>query len=111
MELEGCPRRRCTCTLIWQDLPGGPGRMLTRRPVVRHFHPFQYGAGSWTRKETVIARVEATSLGSDARFVVTNLSRPDKHLYERVYCARGKMENLIKNIKLYTRSDKTACHR
>ena len=83
----------------------------TSRPVVRRFHQFQYGAGSWARKETVIARVEATALGSDARFVVTNLPGRAKHLYERVYCARGKMENLIKDMKLYTRSDKTACHR
>ena len=82
-----------------------------RRPVVRRFHQFQYGAGSWARTETVIARIEATALGSDARFVVTNLPGRAKHLYERVYCTRGKMENLIKDMKLYTRSDKTACHR
>ena len=34
-----------------------------------------------------------------------------KVLYEKVYCARGCMENLIKDMKLYTRSDKTACSR
>ena len=81
------------------------------RPVVRRFHQFRYGAGSWAVEEKVIARIEATALGSDARFVVTNLPGRAKHLYERVYCARGKMENLIKDMKLYTRSDKTACHR
>ena len=32
-------------------------------------------------------------------------------LYEKVYCARGRKENLIKDIKLYTRSDRTSCHR
>jgi hypothetical protein len=32
-------------------------------------------------------------------------------LYEKVYCARGRMENLIKDMKLYTRSDRTSCHR
>ena len=42
---------------------------------------------------------------------VTNLSGRAKHLYEKVYCARGAMENLIKDIKRYTRSDKTACSR
>jgi len=50
-------------------------------------------------------------MGSDARFVVTNLSGRGKVLYEKVYCARGRMENLIKDMKLYTRSDKTACSR
>ena len=78
---------------------------------VRRFHTFTYGAGSWNQNEKVIARVEATAMGSDARFIVTNLEGRSKHLYEKVYCARGNMENLIKDIKLYTRSDKTACHR
>ena len=67
--------------------------------------------GSWAQKEKVIARVEATSLGTDVRYVVTNLTGRGKHLYEHVYCARGRMENLIKDMKLYTRSDKTACSR
>jgi hypothetical protein len=81
------------------------------RPKVRRFHQFQYAAGSWTHKEKVIARNEATALGTDTRYVVTNLEGRGKHLYEHVYCARGRMENLIKDMKLYTRSDKTACHR
>ena len=67
--------------------------------------------GSWSHNEKVIARVEATALGTDARFVVTNLPGRAKILYEKVYCARGRMENLIKDMKLYTRSDKTACSR
>ena len=78
---------------------------------VRRFHQFNYAAGSWSREEKVIARVEATSMGTDARFVVTNLSGRAKTLYEKAYCARGRMENLIKDMKLYTRSDKTACWR
>lgn len=78
---------------------------------VRRFHQFEYAAGSWSASEKVIARVEATALGTDARFIVTNLSGRGKILYEQVYCARGRMENLIKDLKLYTRSDKTACHR
>ena len=78
---------------------------------VRRFHTFTYKAGSWSHDEKVIARVEATAQGTDARFIVTNLAGRSKHLYEKIYCARGQMENLIKDIKLYTRSDKTACHR
>ena len=77
----------------------------------RRFHQFTYQAGSWSKAEKVIARVEATENGSDARFVVTNLAGRGKVLYEKVYCARGRMENMIKDMKLYTRSDKTACHR
>jgi hypothetical protein len=86
-------------------------RRKSSRPKVRRFHQFPYQAGSWAAAEKVIARVEATRNGSDARFVVTNLPGRAKVLYEKVYCARGRMENLIKDMKLYTRSDKTACSR
>jgi Transposase DDE domain group 1 len=86
-------------------------RWKPARPKVRRFHQFQYAAGTWSHKEKVIARNEATALGTDTRYVVTNLEGRGKHLYEHVYCARGRMENLIKDMKLYTRSDKTACHR
>jgi len=86
-------------------------RWKPSRAKVRRFHQFLYAAGSWSHNEKVIARVEATALGTDARFVVTNLPGRAKILYEKIYCARGRMENLIKDMKLYTRSDKTACSR
>ena len=82
-----------------------------RRPKVRRFHQFPHAAESWSRAEKVIARVEATPLGTDVRFIVTNLAGRGKTLYEKVYCARGQAENLIKDMKRYTRSDKTACTR
>jgi hypothetical protein len=78
---------------------------------VRRFHQLQYAADSWSRAEKVIARVEATVLGTDARFIVTNLPGRAKHLYEKLYCQRGRAENLIKDMKRDTRSDKTACSR
>jgi hypothetical protein len=86
-------------------------RRSARQPTVRRMHQIDYAAGSWAQKEKVIVRVEATELGTDARFVVTNLTGRGKHLYQHVYCARGRMENMIKDLKLNTRSDKTACTR
>lgn len=86
-------------------------RFQPSRDRVRRFHQFQYAAGSWSQEEKVIARIEATELGTDARFIVTNLMGRGKHLYEKVYCQRGVAENLIKDMKLSTRSDKTACSR
>ena len=50
-------------------------------------------------------------MGTVVRFVVTNLAGRAKHLYEKVYCARGNAKNLIKDFKRHTRADKTACHR
>jgi hypothetical protein len=86
-------------------------KLKPSRPKVRRFHQLTYAADSWSRPEKVIARVEATRLGKDTRFIVTNLPGRGKILYEKVCCARGTMENLIKDMKLYTRSDKTACTR
>ena len=78
---------------------------------VRRFFHTGYQAKSWSRQRSVTARVEATAKGCDVRFVVTNLSGRAKALYEKVYCARGRMENMIKDHKLYTKSDRTSCHR
>jgi Transposase DDE domain group 1 len=86
-------------------------KLKPSRPKVRRFHQFNYAADAWSKPRKVIARVEATKMGTDARFIVTNLPGRGKHLYEKVYCARGRMENLIKDWKLYTRADKTACTR
>jgi hypothetical protein len=57
----------------------------------------------------VIARVEASDRGTDSRFVVTNLAGAPRWLYEAVYCARGRAENLIKAHKLHLASDRTSC--
>jgi hypothetical protein len=86
-------------------------RALTGKETLRRFFQTGYQAKSWSRQRKVIARVEATSKGADIRFVVTNLSGRAKGLYARVYCARGRMENMIKDHKLYTKSDRTSCHR
>jgi len=86
-------------------------RCSCRQRKVRRFHQFAYAARSWSRNEKVIARIEATDMGSDARFIVTNLEGRGKTLYERVYCQRGAAENLIKDMKRTVRSDKTACWR
>ena len=86
-------------------------RARSRKDKVRRFFQTGYRAESWSRERTVIARVEATSKGSDIRFIVTNLPGRSKLLYEKIYCARGRMENMIKEHKLYTKSDRTSCHR
>ena len=76
---------------------------------VRRFADLRYAAATWRAERRVIARVEATARGADRRFVVTNLSGRSKHLYERVYCARGQAENLIKAHKRHLASDRTSC--
>jgi len=86
-------------------------RALAGKDKVRRFFQADYRAKSWSRERRIAARVEATSKGCDIRFIVTNLPGRAKPLYEKVYCARGRMENMIKDHKLYTQSDRTSCHR
>jgi hypothetical protein len=54
---------------------------------------------SWTSTRRVVAKAEYLDKGENPRFVVTSLSPeawPDQALYEKFYCARGEMENRIK---------------
>jgi hypothetical protein len=71
----------------------------------------RYPAESWTVRRHVIARVEAGPQGADSRFIVTNPPGLPKLLYEKLYCARGQAENLIKAHKLHLASDRTSCHK
>jgi hypothetical protein len=60
---------------------------------LRRYKEFLDGAASWSRVERIIARVEASTQGTDTRFVVTNLSGGSaRTLYERGYCQRGQAE-------------------
>lgn len=79
-------------------------------PALRRYAETTYAARSWTRKRRVAARIEASSLGLDIRFVVTNLAgRNAEYLYDTLYCARGQAENLIKRHKAQLASDRTSC--
>jgi hypothetical protein len=81
------------------------------RGKVRRFAQFHDAAGSWSRVERIIARVEAGAEGTDIRFIVTNLEGGRaKPLYERLYCARGQAENHIKAWKNHLAADRTSCH-
>ena len=81
------------------------------RGKVRRFMQFYDAAESWSRVERIIARVEAGPEGTDTRFIVTNLEGGRaKHLYERLYCARGQAENHIKSWKNHLAADRTSCH-
>ena len=77
----------------------------------RRFAELAYGARSWDRQRRGIARIEHGPKGANPRFVVTNLAGDGRDLYERLYCARGEMENRIKEQQLQLFADRTSCHR
>jgi hypothetical protein len=81
-----------------------PGQKL------RRFKTFFYAARSWSKTRRVIARVEVSPNGRDTRYIVTNLEGGrGKHLYEKLYSARGQAENHIKAWKTHLASDRTSC--
>jgi hypothetical protein len=85
-------------------------RALDDKDGVRGYAETRHRAKSWDRERRAIARIEATRLGLDIRFVVTNLDHGSPEwLYDSVYCARGQAENLIKLHKTQLASDRTSC--
>lgn len=85
----------------WRD-DAATRRVLADNEKVRRFFWTNFSAKSWRRDRNIIARGEATTLSSGVCFIVTNIpSSKAKHLYEKIYCALGRMENLIKEHKLF----------
>ena len=75
-----------------QNTTGKPARVFTE-------FPYQTTTGSWSRARRVVAKAEQLEGKEKPRFVVTNLGAdewPARGLYEKLYCARGEMENRIK---------------
>ena len=80
-------------------------------PVLRHYTETCYAAKSWGGTDRrVVARIEASTMGLDIRFVVTSLKDGSaEYIYDTLYCARGQAENLIKLHKTQLKSDRTSC--
>ena len=80
--------------------------------AARRFKDFAWTTrGSWSRERRVVAKAEHTRQGPNPRFVVTSLTAQDydaRALYEDVYCARGEMENRIKEQQLDLFADRTS---
>lgn len=97
---------------------------LTGGAPTRRFIEFAYQTRkSWTRERRVIGKAEMTREGRNPRFVVTNLAGEGfageaesaerfvpGPLYEQLYCARGEMENVLKQQVLDLRADRMSTH-
>ena len=83
----------------------------TGKPA-RRFKEFSWPTrSSWSRERRVIAKAEFTGDEANPRFVVTSLTRAEckpRYLYEKLYCARGEMENRIKECQLDLYADRTS---
>jgi hypothetical protein len=80
--------------------------------AARRFKDFAWRTlDSWSRSRRVVAKAEVTQGDTNPRFVVTSLSRAEaeaRHLYEKIYCARGEMENRIKECQMDLFADRTS---
>ena len=98
-------------------------RCLSGAPSVRVFAQFEYQTRkSWTRARRVIGKAEVMAAGDNPRFIVTNLpakgfkGEDDRQrftparLYEELYCARGDMENQLKQQVLDLHADRMSTH-
>ena len=78
----------------------------------RQFHDFTYATlDSWRRERRVVAKAEHLAKGPNPRFIVTSLTTEQidgRTLYEDIYCARGNMENRIKEQQLDLFADRTS---
>ncbi len=74
------------------------------------FQWLDYQVQSWDKSRRVILKAEHGPKGSNPRYVVTNLAGEAQELYDQVYCARGEMENRIKEQQLGLFADRTSCH-
>jgi hypothetical protein len=83
----------------------------TGRPA-RRFSEFIWSTRkSWSRRRRVIVKAEWTQGAANPRFIVTSLEATDgdgRRLYEDVYCARGEMENRIKECQTDLFADRTS---
>jgi hypothetical protein len=84
----------------------------TQRPA-RVLGAFWYRTRStWSRSRWVVSKSEHLAKGGNPRFVVTSLTQvPPQALYEDIYCARGEMENRIKEQQLDLFADRTSTAR
>ena len=76
----------------------------------REFFRFHYAAGTWKQSRQVIAKLEVTDKGRNPRFIMTNLEGDKQVLYDDLYCARGDMENRIKEQQMGLFADRTSAH-
>jgi hypothetical protein len=99
-------------------------RFLTGAVCARVFAEFEYETKTktWSRARRVIAKAEVMAQGENPRFIVTNLPaegfKADEdrtrftaaRLYEELYCARGEMENVLKQQVLDLKADRMSTH-
>jgi Transposase DDE domain group 1 len=98
---------------IGKELKAAEAESVKTGQMVRVFKNLRYQTvqKTWSRTRRVVAKAEHLNKGSNPRFVVTSLPTkwfPAAVVYETVYCARGEMENRIKEQQMGLFADRTS---
>ena len=110
--LFGLARNARLAAMIESELGAARSASEASGKPARRFKEFSWTTlDSWSRERRVIAKAEWTQGEANPRFVVTSLGRVEadaRRLYEKVYCARGDMENRIKECQTDLFADRTS---
>ena len=97
---------------IAEELAAAEAEAKSTGKAARRFKDFHWTTlDSWSRRRRVVAKAEWTNGEANPRFIVTSLKSADQEarvLYEKVYCARGEMENRIKECQADLFADRTS---
>jgi hypothetical protein len=111
--LFGLAKNQRLLRIIGGELHAAQQTFAVTGEPARVFAEFEYRTQkSWSRARRVVAKAEQLAKGANPRFVVTSLAAErfaPRALYEDVYCARGEMENRIKEQQLCLFADRTSC--
>ena len=98
--------------IIAEELQQAKEQFEQTKHASRIFKDFRYRTlTSWNCERRVVAKAEHLDKGSNPRFVVSSIEMPRmdaQTLYEKLYCARGDMENRIKEQQLWLFADRTS---
>jgi len=112
--LFGLAKNKRLTKILGRELYEAQVKHAATGEPAREFKDFTYQTRkSWSRERRVVGKAEHLAKGSNPRFVVTSLSTEEcdaRTLYEDRYCARGEMENRIKEQQMCLFADRTSCH-
>lgn len=111
--LFGLAKNARLLRIVGREMHAAQAEFAATGEACRQFADFSYRTKkSWSRARRVVGKAEHLAKGANPRFVVTSLAADGcdaRTLYEQRYCARGEMENRIKEQQLCLFADRTSC--
>lgn len=110
----GLPKNERLRAIISDELAQAKSQYTATNQAARVFKDFRYQTRtSWSCERRVVGKAEHLPKGENPRFIVTTLPSKEwdaRRLYEDLYCARGDMENRIKEQQMALFADRTSTH-